>query len=106
MSKNNVKNKNIERIRKLISTGKTNEVFLELAKVDNVGYLFQVGLLLTQNGIHDAGERIFDKICKLKPDYEEAWYNKGVTLGKLGKPDEVIICYNEVIKLKPDYEEA
>jgi Flp pilus assembly protein TadD len=46
------------------------------------------------------------KAVKLKPDFAEAWYNKGVALGELGKLEEALACYDKAIRLKPDDAEA
>jgi len=36
----------------------------------------------------------FDLALTLSPDYEEAWYNKGVILHRAGRYEEAIVCYD------------
>lgn len=55
---------------------------------------------------YDRALELYDWAVILKPDYHEAWFNKGVTLGKLGKYEDEITCYDKIIELKPDYKEA
>jgi predicted O-linked N-acetylglucosamine transferase (SPINDLY family) len=48
----------------------------------------------------------YDKALILKPDYAEAWSNKGVTLHGLEQYKEAITHYDRALSLKPDYEDA
>ncbi len=48
----------------------------------------------------------YEKVLGIRPDFAEAWYNKGVTLGKLGRRDEALKAYDKAIELKPDLAEA
>ena len=41
-----------------------------------------------------------------KPDKDEAWYNRGVALGNLGRFDEAIASYDKALEFKPDKNEA
>ena len=42
----------------------------------------------------------------MKPDYAEAWSNKGIVLNKLNRFDEALAHYDKALGLKPDYAEA
>ncbi len=42
----------------------------------------------------------------MKPDYAEAYYNKGSALDDLNEKEEAIKCFDNAIALKPDYAEA
>ncbi|MGI8500776.1 MAG: CHAT domain-containing protein, partial [Hassallia sp.] len=48
----------------------------------------------------------YDKAIEIKPDYYEAWYNRGIALGNLGQFSEAIAFYDKAIEIKPDYYEA
>jgi tetratricopeptide (TPR) repeat protein len=48
----------------------------------------------------------FDMVTNLKPEFADAWYNKGIALEKLGKIDETILAYDQATKLKPDFAEV
>jgi len=48
----------------------------------------------------------YDKAIQLKPDYIEAYNNRGVTLKDLGRLDEAVANYNKAIQIKPEYIEA
>ena len=45
-----------------------------------------------------SGEAIvaYDKAIEIDPEFAEAWYNKGITLDKLGKHEEAVVCYNKI----------
>ena len=47
-----------------------------------------------------------DEALRLRPDYPEAYYNRGIVKQALDRSDEAIADYNEAIRLKPDYPEA
>ena len=105
MSKKKTKDTKIKKIVKLISDGKLDKA-LELADVNDVEDLFKIGTLFCQRGISNIAEKIFDRIIQLNPNYADAWYNKGVALGNLGKYDEEIKCYDEAIKINPHDDKA
>jgi hypothetical protein len=48
----------------------------------------------------------YDKALSFKPDYHEAWSNKGVTLHELKRFDEAMAHYDKALSFKPDYHEA
>lgn len=43
---------------------------------------------------------------KINPNYADAWNNKGVSLGKLGKYKEAIESYDMAIKIDPNFAHA
>jgi hypothetical protein len=55
---------------------------------------------------YDEAITHYDKALSLKPDYHEAWTDKGVTLHELKRYDEAITHYDKALSLKPDYHEA
>lgn len=48
----------------------------------------------------------FDKTLELKPDYLDAYYNKGRVLEQMGKYVQAQEIYKEVLKRQPDYQLA
>ena len=47
-----------------------------------------------------------DQAIALKPDYADAFNNRGVVLADLEHYDEAVASYNQAIALKPDYADA
>ena len=47
-----------------------------------------------------------DRAIRLKPDYAEAYNNRGAAKHELGRHEDAMADYNEAIRLKPDYAEA
>jgi len=45
----------------------------------------------------------FDKALSLKPDYHQAWTNKGATLHEIKHFDEAIAHYDKALSLKSDF---
>ena len=48
----------------------------------------------------------YDKAIALKPDYAEAYYNRGNALTGLKRPKDALASYDKAIALQPDYAEA
>ena len=48
----------------------------------------------------------YDRAIEIKPYFHEAWYNRGVELGKLGRLEEAIASYDNALKIKPNHPEA
>jgi tetratricopeptide (TPR) repeat protein len=48
----------------------------------------------------------FDKAIAIKPDYAEAWFYRGGTLGNLGLFSEACVSFDNAITLKSDYTDA
>jgi tetratricopeptide (TPR) repeat protein len=45
----------------------------------------------------------YDKAIEFKPDYPDAWYNRGAALGKLECFEEAIASYDQALVIKDDY---
>jgi tetratricopeptide (TPR) repeat protein len=67
---------------------------------------FELGNLLVAAKEYEAAIASYDQALKFKPDYYEAWYNRGIALGNLGRLEEAIVSYDKALKFKPDYHEA
>jgi tetratricopeptide (TPR) repeat protein len=48
----------------------------------------------------------YDKALEIKPDYHEAWNNRGYALDNLGRLEEAIASYDKALEIKPDCHEA
>jgi tetratricopeptide (TPR) repeat protein len=46
------------------------------------------------------------KALEIKPNYHEAWFNRGIALDNLGRWEEAIASYDKALEIKPDYHEA
>ena len=47
-----------------------------------------------------------DKAIEINPNYDLAWYNKGVALGKLNLHEEAIKAFDKAIEINPNYDKA
>ncbi len=104
MSRKKRKDK-IKIIIKLITDGKLHEG-LKSADINDAEDLLGIGELFLLKKVYDVAERIFDRVVQLNPNSAEAWSNKGVALGNLGKYDQALKCCDEAIKINPNYAEA
>ena len=59
-------------------------------------------------GLEASAEALasYDKAIALKPDFAEAYSNRGNALMDLKRPEEALASYERAIALKPDYAEA
>ena len=48
----------------------------------------------------------YDKVLKIRPDYTDASFNKGLSLFKLGKHKTAVACYDNILKDDPDNVQA
>ena len=71
--------------------------------------LFVIYLLATAlRGQGKSQERVqaYNRVIQLKPDFAEAYSNRGIALQDLGRLDEALQDYDKAIQLKPDFAEA
>jgi tetratricopeptide (TPR) repeat protein len=54
----------------------------------------------------NKSSQYLDKAVGINPQFAEAWSNKGVILGILGRYEEAIAAYNNAIVINPQYAEA
>jgi tetratricopeptide (TPR) repeat protein len=58
-----------------------------------------LGSLLIQSGDAPGALKAFDRALELKPDYADAWCNRGVALQRLGRKTEALTAFDEAIRL-------
>ena len=63
--------------------------------------LLSVGYLLQERDLKSSISA-YNEALRLKPDYTEAYTNRGNAKGALGRHEDALADYNEVIRLKPD----
>ena len=63
-------------------------------------------LHLKEQDKFDEAVEAYDRALSLKPDYFEAYNNKGNALKDQGKLEEAISSYKKAIKIKPDFADA
>lgn len=62
-------------------------------------------VLLGQGKLQDAIES-YDKAIQIKPDFAEAYSNRGIALKEIGQLDEAVESYDKAIQIKPDFADA
>jgi serine/threonine protein kinase/Tfp pilus assembly protein PilF len=67
---------------------------------------FDRGLVAEEKGDHQQAIADYSEAIRLKPDYPEAFNNRGVAYYSLKQYDKALSDYNEAIRLKPDDAEA
>ncbi|MEA5614969.1 tetratricopeptide repeat protein, partial [Nodularia spumigena] len=48
----------------------------------------------------------YDRALEFKPDYHQAWNNRGYALRNLGRYEEAIASFDKALEIKPDYHQA
>nr|WP_322745327.1 tetratricopeptide repeat protein [Coleofasciculus sp. LEGE 07081] len=69
-------------------------------------FLWDVGNSWDDLGRREEAVVSYDKAIEFKPDYHQAWYNRGIALGNLGRLEEELASYDKAIEFKPDYHQA
>lgn len=65
-----------------------------------------LGGVLTDQGKLQEAVQICNRMIELKPDFAQAYYNRGVAFQKLGKFEDAMESFNAAIQQKPDYAQA
>ena len=73
---------------------------------EQVDLFFELGNLFAAEADYQSAIASFDQALHLKPDYHQAWYDRGVALGYLDQRKDEITSYDEALKIKPDKEKA
>jgi tetratricopeptide (TPR) repeat protein len=74
--------------------------------VQDAEFWFEQGYQKVINGDFIGAIASYDRALEIKPDYHEAWNNRGVALGNLGRLEEAIASYDRALEIKPDYHQA
>ena len=65
--------------------------------------LWEQGRLFGAGNEYEEAIASYDKALEIKPDYHEAWNNRGNALRNLGRLEEAIASYDKALEIKPDY---
>jgi tetratricopeptide (TPR) repeat protein len=64
--------------------------------------LHMLGLVALQTGRSEAAARLIGKALALRPDYVDAYCNRGLALHDLGRFEEATASFDKAIALRPD----
>ena len=67
---------------------------------------FVKGNILVADRNYEEAIASYDHTLEIKPDDQEAWYNRGVALSDLGRDEEAVTSYDHALEIKPDCQEA
>jgi tetratricopeptide (TPR) repeat protein len=78
----------------------------DLKPEDKSSLLFEQGNLWAAGSDYEEAIASYDQALKIKPDYLNAWVNRGNALRNLGRIEEAIASYDQALKIKPDDPDA
>ena len=55
---------------------------------------------------YEEADECYDKALEIDPKEKDAWFEKGIALGSLGKFEEEIECYEKALEIDPGYKKA
>jgi tetratricopeptide (TPR) repeat protein len=64
------------------------------------------GLIHAMGKEYEQAIASYDRALEIKPDFHEAWNNRGNALGNLGRYEQAIASYDQALEIKPDKHEA
>ena len=67
---------------------------------------FSMGNILSEGGWIGEAISAYDMTLRLKPDYAEAYYNRGTAKTLIGEYETAIADFDEAIRLNPEFVEA
>ena len=73
---------------------------------NNFTALHLLGVIALQARRARLAVELIGKAIALKPDYADAYSNRGNALLELKRPEEALASYDKAIALKPDYADA
>ena len=98
----------VQKFYQLLNQGKTSTTQgLSTANntpiVQDAEFWFEQGTQKYMNGDFIGAIASFDRALEFKPDYPDAWNNRGVALRNLGRFAEAIASYDRALEFKPDF---
>jgi tetratricopeptide (TPR) repeat protein len=69
-------------------------------------FLWDIGNSLFELEQYEEAIEAYARAIEIKPDYDSAWYNRGLALYNLGRLEEAIEAYARAIEIKPDHDLA
>ncbi len=76
------------------------------AKSDHFHALHLLGVLRHERGDDEEADQLLSQAIALKPDFADAYFNRGNALKGLKRIDDALASYDMAISLKPDYADA
>lgn len=73
---------------------------------NDIGVLFQLGLLYYQNKDYQNAQPVFERAVSFNPSYSNARYFLGLIYDREGKKDEAIFQFEKISELNPDNQEV
>jgi predicted O-linked N-acetylglucosamine transferase (SPINDLY family) len=88
--------------------GQAAAIYQQLLEIDprNAVALHLLGVIAHQTGHHQIAVDMIGKAIVQKPEYAEAYSNRGNALEELKQFDAALASYDKAIALKPDFAEA
>lgn len=77
-----------------------------LTNNNRANLLFKLGNLLVATHEYQAAITSYDEAVKLKQNYYQAWYNRGLALRHLEQYEEAIKSFQQAVKIKPNFHSA
>ena len=74
--------------------------------VQDAEFWFEQGYQKAINGDFIGAIASWDRALEIKPDYHQAWNNRGIALDNLGRLEQAIASYDRALEIKPDVHEA
>ena len=85
---------------------KAQKIFKILSKFKLDRGSFGLGYVFSLQKMNVEALAAFEKAIEINPQYSSAWYNKGVMLGKLDRPEEALTAYEKGIEINHQDSEA
>jgi tetratricopeptide (TPR) repeat protein len=73
---------------------------------NHFGALHRLAVIALETRHTERAVELIDKAIALKPDFAEAYNNRGIALANLNRPEDALANYDKAIALKPDFAEA
>jgi tetratricopeptide (TPR) repeat protein len=66
----------------------------------------EVGLVYAAGELYEQAIASYDKALVFKPDFHEAWYNRGNALDDLGRNEEAVASFDKALEFQPNFHQA